>query len=50
VPDGPVHSIGVGYRERSISMLGFEMHWIVAFFILTMVFAFAFRKALGVVI
>jgi hypothetical protein len=50
VPDGPVRSINLGYRERSITMLGFEMHWIVAFFVLTMIFAFALRKPLGVVI
>jgi hypothetical protein len=31
-----------------VNLFGIEMHWIIAFFILTMVFAFALAKPLGV--
>jgi hypothetical protein len=49
LPSGSgITSIRVGYADADVSLLGFEMHWIIAFFILTMVFAFALAKPMGV--
>ena len=47
---GEVESISLGYQEREIGFLGLEMHWLIAFFVLTIVFAFLLRKPLGVTI
>ena len=41
-------AIRVGYTDAEINMFGWRTHWIIAFFILTMVFAFALAKPLGV--
>ena len=41
-------AIRVGYVDAEINMFGWHTHWIIAFFILTMVFAFALAKPLGV--
>jgi len=43
-----VASISVSYADADVSLLGIEMHWIIAFFILTMIFAFALAKPMGV--
>jgi uncharacterized membrane protein (DUF106 family) len=43
-----VASIRLGYADADVDMLGWETHWLIAFFILTMVFAFALAKPLGV--
>jgi len=49
LPDGSVlSSIRVDYADAEVSLLGWKMHWIIAFFILTMVFAFALAKPMGV--
>jgi len=49
VPSGSsVASISVTYADADIRLLWWDMHWIIAFFILTMVFAFAFAKPMGV--
>lgn len=49
LPDGSgLASIRVGYADGDVSLLGWEMHWIIAFFILTMIFAFALAKPLGI--
>lgn len=49
LPDGSgLVSIRVDYADADVSLLGWEMHWIIAFFILTMVFAFALAKPLGI--
>jgi hypothetical protein len=42
-----IEAVRVGYTEADVSLLGWETHWI-AFFVLTMVFAFALAKRLGV--
>jgi uncharacterized membrane protein (DUF106 family) len=47
---GEVESISLGYREREIGFLGLELHWLIVFFVLTIVFAFLLRKPLGVTI
>jgi uncharacterized membrane protein (DUF106 family) len=43
-----VEAIRVGYADADINLLGWETHWLIAFFILTMVFAFALAKPMGV--
>ena len=48
--DGAVESIGLSYPDREVSLLGWKTHWLVHFFILTIVFAFLLRKPLGVTI
>ena len=43
-----VEVIRLGYVDAEINLFGWQTHWIIAFFILTMVFAFALAKPLGV--
>ena len=43
-----VEAIRIGYVDAEINLFGWHTHWIIAFFILTMVFAFALAKPLGV--
>ena len=43
-----VEVIRLGYVDGEINLFGWHTHWIIAFFILTMVFAFALAKPLGV--
>jgi hypothetical protein len=45
-----VTSISVQYPEASVSLLGWRVHWMVAFFVLSIVFAFALRGRFGVVL
>jgi hypothetical protein len=46
--DGPIERIEVAYPEAEVNLLGFETHWLIAFVLLTIVFAFALRGPLGV--
>lgn len=49
LPDGSgLASIRVDYADADVSLLGWKMHWIIAFFILTMIFAFALARPLGI--
>ena len=48
--DGPIKSITVGYPEAEVSLFGFEMHWMLWFFVLSIVFGFALRNRMGVTI
>ena len=48
--DGAVEKISLSYQDREVDMLGWSTHWIIHFFILTIVFAFLLRKPLGVTI
>jgi hypothetical protein len=51
IPDGgSLVSIEVAYRSATVGLLGWDVHWMVAFFILTLVFAFALQKPLRVTI
>jgi hypothetical protein len=51
LPKGsPVASISVQYPEATVSLLGWRVHWMVAFFVLSIVFAFALRGRFGVVL
>ena len=47
---GPIARIHVPYPERSLSVFGIGMHWLVLYLIASFVFVLALRKPLGVVI
>jgi len=50
LPDGPIHRITVTYPDADVWFLGWNTHWLVVFFILSIVFAFALRNRFGVTI
>jgi hypothetical protein len=51
LPDGgPVESIAVDYRDAEVSLLGWRTHWLVVFFALSVVFTFALKSPLRVVL
>jgi hypothetical protein len=45
-----VVAITVGYRDAEVGALGLEAHWIIGFLVLSLLFALAFRRPLGVVV
>ena len=46
--DGPIEKIELAYPEADVNLLGWRTHWLIAFVLLTIVFAFALRGPLGV--
>ena len=46
--DGPIETIELAYPEAEVSLFGWNTHWLIAFLLLTIVFAFALRGPLGV--
>lgn len=46
--DSPVVAIRVPYPAASLPLFGFDINWIVAWLVLTMVLAYALRKRMGV--
>ena len=46
--NGTVWRITVHYRRATISFLGWDLHWVIPFLILTVLFGFALQKPLGV--
>jgi uncharacterized membrane protein (DUF106 family) len=46
--DAPVQGITVHYRRATVSFLGWHVHWVIPFLVLTIVFGFAMQKPLGV--
>jgi hypothetical protein len=48
--DAPVRAIHLDYPDREVPVLGFRLHWMIPFFILSIVFAFALRGLFGVTI
>jgi hypothetical protein len=48
--DAPVRRVEVSYADRAIRVLGWDLHWIVAFFVLTLTFAFVLRRPFGVIL
>ena len=48
--DGAVSAISLAYRERDIDVLGWDMNWMVVYFGLSLLFALALKKPLGVTI
>lgn len=47
---GPVSAITLTYDEQDVSVFGWELHWMVWYFALSLVFAFALKGPLGVTI
>jgi uncharacterized membrane protein (DUF106 family) len=47
---GPVSAISIAYPEREIDVLGWRIHWMIVYFALSMIFAFALRKPFNVTI
>lgn len=43
-----VKSVEMQYHELPLSLLGWDMNWLVVFFVASVLFGFAFRRALGV--
>ena len=50
LPDGPFEEITVKYPDANVDVFGVEIHWMIVFFVLSMVFAFALRGPFGVTI
>jgi hypothetical protein len=50
LPSGPVRAIQLEYPDREVSVLGLGMHWMIPFFVLSIVFAFALRGWMKVTI
>ncbi len=48
--DGPIESITLNYPGRDIGILGWGIHWMIVFFVLSIAIAFALRKLFGVTI
>jgi hypothetical protein len=48
--NSPIESISVGYKDGSVSIFGWHLDWYIAFFGLSILFAFALRKPLSVTI
>lgn len=46
--DGALTSISLAYPERDVSVLWFDVHWMIVYFALSMIFAFALRKRFNV--
>jgi hypothetical protein len=46
--DTPIEAISVNYPERNINIGGYEVNWIVLFFVLSMIAGFAFKEILGI--
>lgn len=49
-PSGPVRAIRLFYPEREVMVLGYGMNWMIPFFALSIVFAFALRGLFKVTI
>jgi uncharacterized membrane protein (DUF106 family) len=48
VKNSLVKQIEIDYPSRSIGIFGWKIHWLVVFFVLSIVFGFAFKGLLGV--
>jgi uncharacterized membrane protein (DUF106 family) len=46
--NGVLESIAVSYPERNIEIAGYEVNWIVLFFVLSMIAGFVFKELLGI--
>jgi len=45
---GPFSAIEMSYPKREFDMLGFELHWLLSFFLLSLISGFAFKRFLRV--
>jgi uncharacterized membrane protein (DUF106 family) len=50
LPEGDIQSIAVTYPEANVSVFGWELHWMIVFFVLSIAFAFLLRGAFKVTI
>jgi hypothetical protein len=48
--DSPIEAIDITYPERAISVIGFPLHWLAVFVILSTLFAFLLRPVFKVVL
>ena len=46
--DSSLQQLAVTYPVRELRVFGWNVNWLLAFFVLTMVFGFALKKPLGV--
>ena len=44
----PLESIKINYPKRDLSLFGWNIHWMILFFVFCMVFAFALKGVVGV--
>ncbi len=47
-PESPVTSIEIVYATQGLNLFGLNVHWLIAFFVLSVVFGFAFKGIFGV--
>jgi hypothetical protein len=47
-PGSPIRSISVRYPDASVSVFGWPLHWMIVYFVLAIVFAFALRNVFKV--
>ena len=47
-PASPIRSITITYPEAEVSVLGWPLHWMIVYFVLAIVFAFALRNTFKV--
>ncbi len=45
---GAIESISINYPERNIEIAGYEINWIVLFFVLSMIAGYLFKELLGI--
>jgi uncharacterized membrane protein (DUF106 family) len=45
---GAVESISINYPERNLEIAGYEINWIVMFFVLSMIAGYLFKELLGI--
>lgn len=46
--DSPVRSIEIQYLSKGLSLLGMNIHWLIAFFALSIIFGFSLKGFMGV--
>ncbi len=46
--DSPVTSIEIVYNEQGLNLFGLNVHWLIAFFVLSVIFGFSFKGLFGV--
>jgi hypothetical protein len=44
----PIQSIEITYAFKNMAVFGFHIHWIIAFFVLSIIFGFSFKGIFGV--
>jgi uncharacterized membrane protein (DUF106 family) len=50
LPEGGIESITVTYPEANVNVFGFDVHWMIVYFLLSIVFAFVLRGPFKVTI